>query len=278
MDASVSAIIPCFNAERTIQRALESVRKQTQPVREVICVNDASTDNTISMIKAYANDHINFSIYILHNEKNLGPGAARNHGWDAAISDYVAFLDADDVWHPQKIELQYGWMCEHPDIPASGHRYLVVEPNAALPELSVPMHLTVRAITRWRLLLSNPFVTPSVMLKRNLPYRFDPKRRYCEDYFLWLQLVCDGLTMMMLESPLVYVRKQIGASGASRHLWRMRAGDINNYWHLWRAHKLSFLAMSGLVGYSLLKFALLLIIGPQRHFAIKQRFDRSVSR
>ncbi|MDZ7318899.1 MAG: glycosyltransferase [candidate division KSB1 bacterium] len=276
--ASVSVIIPCFNAQATIQQALDSVRVQTQPVLELICVDDASTDNTLHIIQQYAQEHPDLAIQILRNEKNQGPSVARNRAWDIAKGDYIAFLDADDVWHPRKIELQYTWMREHPEVLASGHRYLVVDPGAMLPPLSMPTQLIGRPIMRNRLLLSNPFVTPSVMLKRDLSYRFDPKRRYCEDYYLWLQLACDGLTMVMLETPLVYVRKKIGASGASRHLWQMRWGDIQNYWQLWHSNKLGFFPMSALVGFSILKFLALLLLGPQRHFSIKQRIDPSVSR
>jgi glycosyltransferase involved in cell wall biosynthesis len=277
--ASVSVIVPCFNAEHTIIRALDSVLAQTLPVLEVICVDDASTDNTIRTIESFMARQPNSQIRILRNEKNAGPSTARNCGWQEATGDYIAFLDADDVWHPQKIELQFGWMQNHPTVLACGHRYRIIDLDAAMPKFStVTTDPVDRFITRDRLLLSNPFVTPSVMLKRDLPYRFDPARRYCEDYFLWLELSCDDVPVAFLDITLVYVYKQIGKSGASRHLLKMRLGDINNYWTLWRRGKLNFFKMGISALFSMLKFMLMLVVGPQVHFEIKQRIDDSGSR
>jgi glycosyltransferase involved in cell wall biosynthesis len=277
MDAPISVLIPCYRCADTVTYAVESVVKQTYPPAEIILVDDGSGDATLDTLLNLQTEYGASWIKIISLSCNYGPSYARNVGWDLATQDYIAFLDADDVWHPKKIELQYEWMRRHPEILISGHRYLVVDPDTVLPQLPVQAQFATHPIGRNRLLLSNPFVTPAIMLKRDLPYRFDPKRRYCEDYYLWLQLVCDGFAMVMLETTLVYVRKRIGTSGMSQHVWRMRAGDIQNYIQLWQSRKINFSLMSGLVSLSIFKFLALLLLGPKRHFSIKQRIDHSVS-
>lgn len=273
MEAPVTTIIPCYRCADTVSKAVDSVAKQTFRPAEVILVDDGSGDSTLETLFALQGAYDRDWIKVIPLERNSGASVARNTAWDRAAYEYVAFLDADDVWHPEKIALQYGWMRAHPHIPASGHRYVLVDPGAPLPALQVHSNFGVRLVTRRRLLLSNPFVAPSVMLKRDLGYRFDPAKRYCEDYYLWLRLVFDGFTMMALNTTLVYVFKRIGKSGASRDLLRMRYGDINNYWQLWRSGKLGFICMSALIAYSMLKFVLLLTVGPKIHYAIKRLIE-----
>jgi glycosyltransferase involved in cell wall biosynthesis len=278
MDVPVSVIIPCYRCAKTIPRAIDSVAKQTLRPAQVILVDDGSGDETLETLYSLQATYGSNWINVIPLDTNQGVSFARNVAWDQATQEYIAFLDADDVWYPQKIEIQYRLMLENPDLSGIGHRYKIVDPGTHTPELSVMPNPASHPITRNRLLHSNPFVTPSVMLKRNLAYRFDPRRRYCEDHYLWLELACDGLPLAFIDTTLVNVYKRIGASGASRHLLKMRLGDISNYWTLWRMGKLGFLRMCTSIIYSMLKFILMLIVGPHAHFAIKQRIDFSGSR
>ena len=275
MDVPISVIIPCYRCAKTIPRAIDSVAKQTLRPAQVILVDDGSGDETLETCYALQATYGSNWINVIPLVSNKGVSFARNVAWDQATQEYIAFLDADDAWYPQKIEIQYRLMLGHPDLSASGHRYKIVDPDSHTPELSVMPNPDSHPITRNRLLHSNQFVTSSVMLKRNLAYRFDPRRRYCEDYYLWLELACAGLHLELVDTTLVYVHKRIGASGASRHLLKMRLGDINNYWTLWRMGKLGFVRMCTSTIYSMLKFSLMLIVGPRAHFAIKQRIDFS---
>jgi glycosyltransferase involved in cell wall biosynthesis len=97
---SVSAVVPAYNAEETIGACLASVLSQTAPVKEVIVIDDGSADGTADAAKA-----IDASITVL-STNNQGVSAARNHGADLATSDFVAFIDADDEWLPEKLERQ----------------------------------------------------------------------------------------------------------------------------------------------------------------------------
>ena len=98
----VSVIIPVYNGERTIKRALDSIFAQTFPSLEVIVVDDASIDGTVSVVAQYNDDRLT----IIRPPENQGAGAARNKGIAQARGRWVAFLDADDAWKPEKLARQ----------------------------------------------------------------------------------------------------------------------------------------------------------------------------
>lgn len=96
----VSVVMPAYNAERFVDEAVESVLTQSHQRLEVIVVDDGSTDGTGARVRAYG-DQVRYL-----RQANAGAGAARNRGVEAATGDYVAFLDADDLWRPEKLEVQ----------------------------------------------------------------------------------------------------------------------------------------------------------------------------
>ncbi|MBN1764437.1 MAG: glycosyltransferase family 2 protein, partial [Sedimentisphaerales bacterium] len=97
---NVSVVIPAYNAEGTVGRAVESVLQQTREADEIIVIDDGSNDGTAATLQKYGEP----VRYIYQN--NAGPGAARNNGIKAAQYEWVAFLDADDEWLPDKLQLQ----------------------------------------------------------------------------------------------------------------------------------------------------------------------------
>jgi glycosyltransferase involved in cell wall biosynthesis len=99
----VSVVVPAFNASRTIDETLRSIRSQTHRELEIIVVDDGSTDNTGAIAARHA--AVDDRIKVLA-QQNQGVAAARNHGWRQARSDVIAFADADDLWAPTKIERQ----------------------------------------------------------------------------------------------------------------------------------------------------------------------------
>lgn len=99
---NVSVVIPVFNGEQTIKRALDSVFAQTFSDFEIIVVDDASSDRTIELVEQYDSDRLT----IIRSVENRGAGAARNRGIAAARGRWVAFLDADDAWRPDKLARQ----------------------------------------------------------------------------------------------------------------------------------------------------------------------------
>jgi glycosyltransferase involved in cell wall biosynthesis len=101
-DIKVSVVIPTYNREKTMSYCLKSVLNQTYPIHEIIIVDDGSTDNTVEIIKSFNDKRIK----LIKLPSNKGAQAARNIGIKAATGDYIAFLDSDDIWLPEKIEIQ----------------------------------------------------------------------------------------------------------------------------------------------------------------------------
>lgn len=252
-NAPVSVVIPCYRCSATIARALASVAAQTFLPAEVILVEDGSGDETLERLRALAASHPTGWIKIVALPENRGAADARNAGWAVAGQPYVAFLDADDAWHPRKIELQYGYMAVHPDVALSGHDYeRLSAAGVALRDVGSP---AARAMSKLSMLLSNRLVTPSVMLKRDLAYRFRPGRRHVDDHLLWLQIQRAGYPVVKLSAPLVYVYKAMyGEGGLSSQLWEMEKAELENYWILRREGSIGYPAVLALSAYSLAKF------------------------
>ncbi len=236
----VSVIIPCYRCADTIKRALDSVIAQTLPPEEIILIDDFSNDDgvTLTALDQLGQGHQKTSIKIVRLDKNSGPGSARNVGWKEASQPYLAFLDADDSWHPKKLEIQYQWMAAHPDILLSGHQSIKISENVALPEL--PESLVVRRVNKYSLLFSNRFPTRSVMMKRDVPYRFLPEKRYAEDYLLWLTIVFNGQPSWFLNSSMAYSFKEdFGDGGLTGNIFKAELGELDTYYRILRMNLIS---------------------------------------
>jgi glycosyltransferase involved in cell wall biosynthesis len=109
----VSVTMPVYNGERTIQLAINSLLHQTYPNWKCIIVNDCSTDGTGEILKKYESD---LRFKIIHLSKNKGRGNARQIALENAEGDYLAFLDADDFYHPEKLEWQVKAFHDYPNI------------------------------------------------------------------------------------------------------------------------------------------------------------------
>lgn len=107
--AEIAVIIPAYNAETTIQQTIASVLAQTFTGWQIILINDGSTDQTVSAVEAINDDRINIFSF-----ENAGHAAARNRGLELANSKFLAFLDADDLWTPDKLESQRKALFEYP--------------------------------------------------------------------------------------------------------------------------------------------------------------------
>lgn len=259
--APVSVVVPCHRCAETIERAVDSILNQTLPPEEILLVEDGSGDNgaTLSALRNLQQLHPDSGIRIIEMNKNCGPAAARNAGWEAATRPHVAFLDADDAWHPEKIGIQYSWMNAHPEVPFSGHRIKIV---SSASEIRPPIGLiSARKISPWQWLLSCRFSTISVMLRRDLPLRFAPEKRHAEDYLLWLQIALNGYETWRIESTLGFCFKPLyGAGGLSGELWKAEKGVLDTYSRIRHDGLISQASYLGLTAFSLLKYARRLIL------------------
>lgn len=228
MSQTIAVVMPTFNSATTVERALASVVGQTRLPDEVIIVDNASSDNTIPLARAFASRHnvLTWRIQVLPT--NIGPGAARNYGWDLAKSDLLAFLDSDDSWHPEKLQVQSEVTHRFADAVLFGHGYVALRQGE--PVLATPSQNTTPSIDRFKLhhfLIRNRLSTPTVMLRRQIPERFPDDFWYGEDYALWLRIVAAHGAAVFQRRTLTFLYKQTyGESGLSADMTQMHCGEL----------------------------------------------------
>lgn len=216
----VSVLIPAFRAGATLDQALVSVAEQTAAPHEVVLVDDGSDDDTLERMGELTGRGWPFAMKVVRLPENVGPGEARNAGWAAAdpMCEFVAFLDVDDVWMPQKLERQIGWMRRNPEFPWTAHRYLRGGEAAAQERRGHS------ELTRNRLLFSNRAATSTVVAHRDLALRFRSGWRYCEDLMLWLDWLDAGMRGALLQAELA--RRYVASGGLTSDLRSMHAGEL----------------------------------------------------
>ena len=256
----VSAIIPCYCCAKTIERAVLSVANQTVRPYELILVDDASSDHTLDILKVLKNKYGEW-IKIVELQKNVGAASARNAGWLVATQPYIAFLDSDDAWHPEKIKIQYQYMFNNPEIAISGHAFYELS-DSSVNDLNWPVIMqSVEKVTWWQLLLKNRFITPSVMLKKDIPFKFSEGKRHVDDHLLWLEIVGAKMRAVKLNANLAAIYKPMfGASGLSSNMWLMEKAELSNYRYLYMQKRLRFYQYLFLQSFSIAKFFRRLIV------------------
>jgi glycosyltransferase involved in cell wall biosynthesis len=190
----VSIIIPVYNSAAYVADALRSALAQDYENKEVIVVDDGSTDSTAEILKSFQ-DQI-----VVLGQKNAGPGAARNRGIRHAKGVYIAFLDADDYWAPGKLRLQVEYLEQHPDIGAVYSRWARWYPRydgkfccPSFPSLNQAPPLAAED-SGWiytNLLFDSCLLTSTVVLRRSITERvgaFNEELLRGQDYDYWLRL------------------------------------------------------------------------------------------
>jgi len=191
----LSVVIPCYNAERYIAATLDSVLAQGDDDLEIIVVDDGSRDGSTALIRQH------YPQVRLIEQVNAGVAAARNHGIKAARGQWIAFVDADDIWLPGKLAAQFALLAENPDCRMCYTAWQVWPSDAPLPTPAVLEEVERSAgdTARWQsasgwiypqLLLDCAVWTSTTMAKRSLFDEigdFDGSLRVGEDYDLWLR-------------------------------------------------------------------------------------------
>lgn len=221
----VSVIIPTYNCADYIGETLDSILAQTLTDWEVVVMDDCSTDATEDVVKSYAEYCPRIHYYRLG--EHMGPAAARNEGIKRASGRYIAFLDSDDIWKPEKLEKQIRFM-EEMKAKFSCTAYMRMDANGKLRKyMWIPPEKTDY---RRCLLLSNPIGNLTAMYDREAVGQFKiPDIGKRNDFALWLQILrrvdyCYG----MQEVLAVYRTGRY--SSVSYH----RFGLIKYHWRLYR--------------------------------------------
>jgi glycosyltransferase involved in cell wall biosynthesis len=250
--APISAVVPCWRSGDMIDRALASIAVQTLRPAEVLLVDDASGDGTLARLHRLAAQYPSGWIKVIGLESNAGPGGARNAGWEQATQPWLAFLDADDAWHPQKIEIQYRWLLRNPEVALCGHGTALANLDERHPVV-VSNPQTWR-VSFWQMLVANRFPTRSVMLKRDLPFRFEGKQ-VTEDYLLWLQILCSNHICYRIDAPLsLSFRPDFSPGGYSGQLWKHEKRELAAWRVLHSQHLITGVTLAFSMTWSLAKY------------------------
>jgi glycosyltransferase involved in cell wall biosynthesis len=197
----VSVVIPTYNHGRFVADAVESVLAQTYQRREIIVVDDGSSDDTAERLAPYR-DRIRY-----FRQQNQGVSSARNTGIGLASGEWVALLDSDDVWHPQKLALQMRILRRHRDLSVIGGGAT----SAALPP-DLPDDPEVERLTVVDFLTWTPLAMGSVMARRRCFDEvggFDVKLNYVEDRDMWIRLAA-RYAIARVKAPLYHYRAHAG--------------------------------------------------------------------
>ncbi|MBB5022848.1 glycosyltransferase family 2 protein [Desulfurispira natronophila] len=205
----VSIIMPCHNSEKYISLALRSVQNQTYPSWELIVVDDCSTDGTVEIITDFARSDSRIRLISLADKS--GPAVARNAAIEASAGRYIAFLDSDDVWLPEKLQKQIQLMQENNVSVSYSAYYTVDEKGERTGVRNQPSTI------RYRDLLCSNFIG-------NLTGIYDAaalgktyfKKVHHEDYALWLDLLKKTDRAMGVAEPLAEYRVQSSSLSSNK--------------------------------------------------------------
>jgi glycosyltransferase involved in cell wall biosynthesis len=202
----VSVVIPTYNSGPLVVEAVKSVLAQTRPADEIIVVDDGSTDDTAARLRAFGN-----RIKVVA-KRNGGVATARNRGVQEASGDAIAFLDADDVWHPRKLEIQTKALASRPDLLLLGTKTFSW-PADVMPEVEVEQP-PIREMTFEQLISINTLNTSSIVVRTEALMRageFDSALQGPEDYDLWIRMALLG-SLGVLDAQLTgYFRNRPGS-------------------------------------------------------------------
>lgn len=253
----ISVIIPVYNAEKSIEKSLISIKNQTwEGVFEIILVNDGSSDRSKTIIENYQQIHQDQNI-ILINQENRGVSKARNAAMKIAQGDYIALLDSDDEWLPEKTEKQMKFL-ENQNIDFITS--LWNNENITFPYKLHPPNKLVK-ITLKKLLFKITGQTSTAIFKRKIFENtgfFDENQNYSEDANYWMR-ISEKNQMYILPEKLVIAgngKKSFGFSGLSANLKEMEKGIQKNIWEMYQTKRINFPEYLFYFVISKLKFAI----------------------
>jgi glycosyltransferase involved in cell wall biosynthesis len=207
---TVSVIIPAYRAAGFIGRAIDSALTQGLPDLEVIVVDDGSPDNTVDVVARRADERV----LLVRHGRRRGAAAARNSGIMLARGEFIAFLDADDEWCPQKLARQLAVIADQPRMTFVACRADLIDADGTNRGDIYQGAKPLVGWNAWRSLLARPCVaTPSVLARREALVNaggFNPHLVVGEDQELWIRLALAG-TVGFVDEPLVRVHTTPGS-------------------------------------------------------------------
>lgn len=217
----VSIIMPAYNAGSYIEEAVRSVIRQTMTDWELIVLDDGSGDETSAIVKRLAAE--DSRITLAPNSENMGVAKTRNRGFDLCTGRYVALLDSDDVWHPDKLEKQLARMAQtDADLSYTSYAIVGADGKKIRGDYLVPEQTTFDD-----LLKTNVIGCSTVMLAAHIvkEHKFNTDF-YHEDYVLWLQLLrsgckAAGCTEVLVDWRYIQNSRSFNKQKAAKNRWKI---------------------------------------------------------
>lgn len=253
MNPLVSVIIPVFNSEETLRATLDSVIAQTYKNIEIILIDDGSTDSSEEIIRKVKGLNIYPILYFY--QENKGVSAARNAGIKKATGKYIAFLDSDDLWVPEKIQTQVGLIEKNPtiDLLATNKekdtfkKFLWTEIKELMP---ISLNL---------MLYKNFLLTSTTMFKRSLVEDigyFDEQMNYSEDMDYFCRFA-EYHNCFLYNKSMVSAwndKPAFGHSGLSANLWQMEKGELRALRKVYQRQSINYFEYLYFCSWSFFKF------------------------
>lgn len=226
-DIQVSVVIPMYNAELTVKDTIKSIENQTRYdlVREIIVVDDGSTDSSSKIIQELIRSNNKIRLY---KKENGGVASARNYGMKISKSEWIAFCDSDDIWLNKKLEIQNNIIKEHSDIDFLGGRWKEKNPKIFGSEISCLHKANLKEIC------ITFFPQPSTVVMRKRIYEdiggFNQNQRYAEEG-IYFYKICSKYGFYYTPDLLIKFgggKRGFGCSGLSSNLKGMYDGNVSN--------------------------------------------------
>lgn len=227
----ISVITPAYNASEFLSETIESVLKQTFKDWEMIIIDDCSNDNTFEIANNYSKQ--DSRIKVIKNETNSGVAATRNHGLDVATGEYIAFVDSDDLWLPEKLEKQLSFMEESKyALTYTKFQKYITETKEKSKVIKAPKKMTAKKI------LGNTAIgCLTVMVNRKMVGDFHmPLLKHTEDNCTWQEILSRGYVAYGMQEVLSLYRI------SSNSLTSKKSSAAKQQWETYRKYyKFSFI-------------------------------------
>lgn len=223
----VSIVVPVYNAESFLADTIKSVQAQTYGNWELLLVDDKSTDNSITVIESFRvqDDRIK----VTRNKVNTGVAGARNIGVAKAKGRYVAFLDADDVWLPQKLQQQIAFMRENGHaFTFTGYEFANESAQPSGNIVRVPEKMSKDDYLKNNLIWTSTVVIDIKLVDKRI-FKM-PNRDYGEDALAWCAILSNIQFAYGLNTVMAYYRRTASSLSAGKH--KVVLSKLNLYWSM----------------------------------------------
>jgi len=210
-EIGISVVMPAYNASEYIERTILSLQEQSYRNWELLVIDDCSTDGTSDLVNRLALDDVRIRLIKL-KENFGGPAGPRNIGVKKAQYDLIAFLDSDDIWHPQKLERQVELIGSSKNFfSCSSMIDFEDDANIRVSEIS---EIMVDDVDFMAQSLRAKIPTSSVLVSKELmiefPFEESADYKAVEDFHCWLRILESGITCKKIRQPLLFYRKSEG--------------------------------------------------------------------